>query len=918
MTNQMKLELDSKRNDLNDLLDKKVNGILLRSKANLVEHNEKNSKYFSNLEKKRAESKIITKLNINGTITSNQKTIRNEQRRFYESLYTKRNTSETTTNFFDNNVNKLNDTDQSSCEGKLSEYECGIALKQMKNNKSPGSDGITTEFYKIFWQDIKKYLVNSLNYSFENKSLTDLQKQGLITLLPKTDKDISLLSNWRPISLLNVDYKIATKSIANRIKQVLQKIISSSQTGFIKGRYIGENIRLICEILEHVEQNDLPSLMFFSDFEKAFDSIDHDFMYRTLRHFNFGNDLLRWTKLFYTDVQSCILNNGHMTEFFNIGRGVRQGCPLSPYLFIICIELLSLSICNNTDIKGININNNEVKNTLFADDATFIIDGSKKSFETLISTLDNFSCISGLRLNTAKCNVLRTGSLKNTEILYMNKRKFTWSSQKAKALGITFNTNNECFIKDNIDKKIEEFNNVLKQWQHRKLSLLGKITVIKSIALPKLIYPLTILQIPSADKIKQITSSMFKFIWNSKPEKIKRKHITQSYQKGGLKMIDIELFINSIKCSWIKRLFDDSNNGQWKTFYLDKINRYGGKLLFESNLNKGLITHMFPNNSFLREILIAWDKITHTHKEDIKVVGKQIIWNNRDIQINNQTLLYKHWLNKGIKHIEHIYDYRTKEFYTFTKIIELYNVSRNDYLKYNQLITAIPKEWKVRLKTEDIITNQDQTLLSKLLKCVQVNKLLYNFQLKKQEIPEFTQHNKWKLDLNKNEINWKQIYNNTFIQTIDSNLRNFQYKFLMRIIPTNDVLLKYKIKSSNLCDFCNMNVETNKHLFWECIHAQHFWVEIANLFRTYNIELRINYEIISFGLIEHIQLPHTKAKNFIILCAKYFIFLNKCRNTIPSIVNFKSYLFKQIDVEKQIAQEHEKIESHDIKWSFLT
>ena len=195
--NQIKNELDNKKHELNDLIDKKINGILLRSKANLIEHNEKNSKYFSNLEKKRAESKIITKLTINGTVTANQKLIRNEQKKFYESLYSKTETSESTINFFDNHVNKLNDIEQSTCEGILSEYECGIALKQMNNCKSPGSDGITTEFYKIFWQDIKTFFVNSINYSFEKHSLTDLQKQGLITLLPKTDKDLSIEINCK-------------------------------------------------------------------------------------------------------------------------------------------------------------------------------------------------------------------------------------------------------------------------------------------------------------------------------------------------------------------------------------------------------------------------------------------------------------------------------------------------------------------------------------------------------------------------------------------------------------------------------------------------------------------------------------------------------------------------------------------------
>ena len=139
----------------------------------------------------------------------------------------------------------------------------------------------------------------------------------------------------------------------------------------------------------------------------------------------------------------------------------------------------------------------------------------------------------------------------------------------------------------------------------------------------------------------------------------------------------------------------------------------------------------------------------------------------------------------------------------------------------------------------------------------------------------------------------------------------------MRIIPTNDVLLKYKIKNSNLCDFCNMNEETNKHLFWECIHTQHFWTELSIFLQTKNMNLIFTYETISFGIIKFMQNPNTRVKNYIIMCAKYFIFLNKCRNTIPSINFFKTYLYKQIDIEKQIAQEKDKLESHDIKWSFL-
>ena len=180
------------------------------------------------------------------------------------------------------------------CDGLLTEHELATALKDMKNQKSPGSDGLTTEFYKLFWNDIKQFYINSINYSYQNGELTELQKQSIISLIPKSDKDTLFLENWRPISLLNVDYKITTKAIANRVKKVLPKIIHNSQTGFLKGRYIGENIRLLFELLEHAEEQNIPGIIFFSDFEKAFDSTDNDVLIKCLRHFNFGDSFINW------------------------------------------------------------------------------------------------------------------------------------------------------------------------------------------------------------------------------------------------------------------------------------------------------------------------------------------------------------------------------------------------------------------------------------------------------------------------------------------------------------------------------------------------------------------------------------------------------------------------------------------------
>ena len=417
---------------------------------------------------------------------------------------------------------------------------------------------------------MKEFYLNSIKASFQTGLLTELQQLSIITLLQKPGKDICLHSNWRPISLLNVDHKIAAKVIANRIRPVLQSIINSSQTGFIIRRYIGENIRLIFELLDTTDENNIPGLLFFSDFEKAFDSVNHEFMYKCL---DFGNELINWVKLFYNDAKSCVSNNGNLSDFFKVQRGVRQGCPLSPYLFIICIELLSNTVIKHPYIKGIRIVGTEFKTSLFADDAVFIMVGTRKSFETLKNIMDNFSYISGLRLNTNNCQVLRIGSMKIKTNEYLKNKKYVWSSDEAKCLGMTFNTNKRKIFLSNLEPIIKEFENCLQQWQHRKLTLMGKIVVIKNYALPKLICPLTSLPNPQKDTINRLEKSMYNFLWDGKPDKIKRETITQDYEHGGLKMIDIETFIWSLLAGWVKRLVQTENNKLLKKSKRKTMNR---------------------------------------------------------------------------------------------------------------------------------------------------------------------------------------------------------------------------------------------------------------------------------------------------------------------------------------------------------
>ena len=143
---------------------------------------------------------------------------------------------------------KISEDQKQLCEGELTEQECLKALKNMKNMKSPGNDGFTTEFYKLFWLDAKKILVESFNESYSELKNYISQRQGIITCIPKEEKSKYSLKNWRLITLLNIDLKICSAAISNRLNPVLVNLISQTQKAFLRGRYIEECTRLIIDL----------------------------------------------------------------------------------------------------------------------------------------------------------------------------------------------------------------------------------------------------------------------------------------------------------------------------------------------------------------------------------------------------------------------------------------------------------------------------------------------------------------------------------------------------------------------------------------------------------------------------------------------------------------------------------------------
>ena len=353
----------------------------------------------------------------NGEKITDPKLILLELENFYTDLYRSTLNKNKEWQINENDVAlKFNEEQKQSCEGNITiEEECLTALKSFKANKSPGCDGLPAEFYLAFWNQIGGKLVETSNYCCKKSSLSSSQRRGVIALLEKKGKNQSKIKNWRPVALLNIDYKIFTKALAKRLEEHIPTIINSDQSGFVKGRYIGESVRFVEDLISKFDNENIEGIVLQLDFEKAFDSVEWEFMFEVLRKVNLGDQFISYVRCCYTDIYSCINNNGFATNWFELGRGVRQGCPLSCLLFILCVEIMSNQIRNDRNIKGIFINGIEHKIKQFADDCTCTVKDIP-SIYSLIESIKGFSLCSGLKLNAEKSLILFLGPWKNRSI----------------------------------------------------------------------------------------------------------------------------------------------------------------------------------------------------------------------------------------------------------------------------------------------------------------------------------------------------------------------------------------------------------------------------------------------------------------------------------------------------------------------
>ena len=809
----------------------------------------------------------------------------------------------------------MTEFEQALCEVEITEEECLAALKTFKNSKSPGIDGLPAEFYKFFCLDLKSALLSSLNYALTKGELSLDQRRAVISLIPKKDKDRLFIRNWRPISLLTTDYKILTKCLSKRILKVIDKLISYDQTGYLKGRYIGENIRTVHDVITYLQERNLPGMMLLIDFEKAFDTVKWASIDKTLAFFNFGHSFRNWIKIIYNNIQSAVLNNGYISEFFKPQRGVRQGCPLSCYLFILVVEVLALKIRKNAAIKGISVAGREIKISQLADDTTLFINGVD-SIEPVVETLRQFRHLSGLKANIEKTKFYNIGT---RDIDDTNMHGFRFSKDIIRLLGLTITKDEVVSEEQNFRPKLKAMETILKHWSRRKLSLKGKITVINALIVSLIVYPATVLETPNS-VLHEINDIIYAFLWDGKRPKVAAKVIENTIRLGGLKMPNIFLKVKAWQLSWLRRTLKNPENS-WVCVLNSIIHKVKLRDLILGNLNK--------NDKFLQSVPTFYRKILCTlydmkQVEEANHPANQSLWLNKNVTVEGESIFWKEWHEKGITFIRDIIDEHDM-FYDEILLTQKYSLNTN-FLRNLQLRQSIPIHWRMKLNNANFpplinqptfqISNSSGPITLAQLQSRQIYWFL--FYLNKTQNNEPKCISKWSALYENEAFAWDRIFLLPYKICKNTRLQSLQYRLLHRIITCNHWLFNAKIKASPNCETCKCD-DTLEHFFVQCDDVREFWTSLNRWWNRRTSMLTTPYTITDIDILFGISTVENVLfnLNFVLLFAKKYIHDCKMTNQNIAFLSFLVLFRQELYYEEQICIKNQCEQEFIDKWAWL-
>uniref|UniRef100_A0A803Q9D0 Reverse transcriptase domain-containing protein n=1 Tax=Cannabis sativa TaxID=3483 RepID=A0A803Q9D0_CANSA len=464
---------------------------------------------------------------------------------------------------------KIDDIARDDLLDAPSEEEVLKALASMGINKAPGPDGFPLAFFRSHWDTIRVDFIKFINHFFATAELPQYINYTNIVLVPKKDCP-SMVCDFRPIALCNVQYKCISKIITTRLRDILPSIISPTQTAFIKGRCITENTAIAKEIIHSMSQKKGSKgfMMIKLDMEKAYDKMDWDFLMEALSFHGFKNPLLGWIKSCIQIQSMNVLINGVKQGSINPTSGLRQGDPLSPTLFIVAADLLSRLLqdyTNNGRIKGFKVTRTapSITHLMFADDVVLFGQATIKEAQAFMECLQTYCAWSGQAVNLRKSTVFFSkGVPRNrindiTSLLGMCKMK-----NDASYLGIPLfrskkRSNDMQYLVQRVLSRIEG-------WKSRLLSKAGRTCLVQSVRTSIPLYVATSEVIPSgiANKMEQ---GLRKFWWGDNEKRnsihtISWSSLCKSKFKGGLGIRRIKDFNSSLLLKWGWKLITDPQN----------------------------------------------------------------------------------------------------------------------------------------------------------------------------------------------------------------------------------------------------------------------------------------------------------------------------------------------------------------------
>ena len=473
---------------------------------------------------------------------------------------------------------------------------------------------------------------------------------------------------------------------------------------------------------------------------------------------------------------------------------MRQGDPLSPYLFLLAIETLAISIRENPEIDGIKIGKNEIKLLQYADDTTAVLSNLNSAI-TLFQHLNLFKNVCGLEVNSSKTEGMWIGFLKSNEEKPLG---INWPSEPIKALGMFFTYDQTPLYEKNFRDKLDKMKKLTNIWSSRGLSIYGKVTIIKSLLIPKLVYASSLLPTP-ANIIKQVEHIIYTFLWKGK-DKVTRLSAINNFEGGGIKMIHIDSMVKALRLAW-----------------------------FECNYTMKDLSII---SIFYRELLQWWSEF-RDHVSDEKY-WLTIIWNHKDIRINGKPVFYKTYYNSGI--------YTVNDLLLNLDNVKSFEAIRNKIEKVNFLTwTGLRHSVPSNLKTLQYrFTKGNPSFIYKndIFDITKVkSKDYYSLMIsKKAQVPNNVQ--KLKRYFNSTEEDLKLAFTLPHIITYEPYVKAFQYKILNWILYTNTKLFKIGYSEHDKCSFCSNESETLHHLFFYCPYANLFWKALKNAILLYRNDLK--------------------------------------------------------------------------------